>query len=99
MTVYVIVQLRFTDRESYNRYQRRFLEIFRKFDGRLLAADEKPCVLEGRWDHDKLVMLQFPDEPASRQFLESPEYRQISGDRRRGADAIVLRVAGLPHGF
>jgi len=48
MTVYVIVQLKMTDRASYDRYQARFFDVFRKFDGRLLSADEEPSVIEGQ---------------------------------------------------
>jgi uncharacterized protein (DUF1330 family) len=40
MTVYAIVQLKFTDRAAYDRYQARFFEVFRKFAGRLLSADD-----------------------------------------------------------
>jgi uncharacterized protein (DUF1330 family) len=44
MTVYVIVQLKTTDRAAYDRYQARFFDMFRKFSGRLLSADEHPLV-------------------------------------------------------
>jgi uncharacterized protein (DUF1330 family) len=64
MTVYVIVQLKMTDRAAYDRYQARFLDVFKKFSGRLLSADEKPVVLEGAWDRDRLVLMSFPDEAA-----------------------------------
>ena len=48
MTVYVIVQLKMTDRAAYDRYQARFFDVFRKFSGRLLSADETPAVeIEG----------------------------------------------------
>ena len=47
MTVYVIAQLKFKDRPRYDRYQSRFMDVFHQFDGRLLAADEHPVVLEG----------------------------------------------------
>jgi uncharacterized protein (DUF1330 family) len=42
MTVYVIVQLKMTDRAAYDRYQARFFDVFKKFSGRLLSADESP---------------------------------------------------------
>jgi Domain of unknown function (DUF1330) len=50
MTVYVIAQLKMTDRATYDRYQARFFEVFRKFNGRLLSADESPSVVEGDWE-------------------------------------------------
>ena len=44
MTVYIVAQLKFTRRELYNRYQSRFADVFRKFKGKLLVADEHPVV-------------------------------------------------------
>lgn len=96
MAVYLLAQLRFTDRDAYHRYQARFMDVFRKFDGQLLAADEHPLVLEGSWDRDKLVLMSFPDEESARKFSESTEYQEIAKDRKAGADAVVLMAHGLP---
>ena len=95
MTVYAIAQLRFTDRAAYDRYQARFMEVFRRHPGTLLAADEAPDVIEGKWDREKLVLMSFPDEAAFRGWAQSPEYQDISKDRRTGADTLVLLVKGL----
>lgn len=95
MSVYAIAQLRFTDRAAYDRYQARFMDVFSRFSGRLLAADEQPKVMEGTWDREKLVLMSFPDEAAFRAWADSPDYREISRDRKAGADAVVLLVKGL----
>jgi uncharacterized protein (DUF1330 family) len=95
MTVYVIVQLKMTDRAAYDRYQARFFDVFKKFSGRLLSADERPSVLEGKWDRDKLVLMSFPDEAAFRAWSDSPEYLEISRDRKAGAEGIVLLARGF----
>ena len=95
MPVYAIAQLRFTDRAAYDRYQARFMEVFRRHPGTLLAADESPQVIEGRWDREKLVLMSFPDEAAFHGWAQSPEYQDISKDRRAGADTVVLLVKGL----
>ncbi len=95
MTVYVIVQLKMTDRAAYDRYQARFFDVFKKFSGRLLSADEHPAVIEGAWDRDKLVLMSFPDEAQFRAWAESPEYLEISKDRKAGADGIVLLAQGF----
>jgi uncharacterized protein (DUF1330 family) len=95
VTVYAIAQLRFTDRAAYDRYQVRFMEVFRRHPGTLLAADESPQVIEGRWDREKVVLMSFPDEAAFRGWAQSPEYQDISKDRRAGADTLVLLVKGL----
>jgi uncharacterized protein (DUF1330 family) len=95
VTVYAIAQLRFTDRAAYDRYQIRFMDVFRRYQGTLLAADESPQLIEGEWDRDKVVLMSFPDESAFRLWSESPEYQEISKDRRSGADTVVLLAKGL----
>jgi uncharacterized protein (DUF1330 family) len=95
MTVYAIAQLKFTDRDAYNRYQAAFMEVFQRYAGTLLAADEAPRVIEGDWDREKVVLMSFPDEAAFREWSESPDYQRISEDRRAGADTVVLLVQAI----
>jgi uncharacterized protein (DUF1330 family) len=84
-----------TDRAAYDRYQARFFDVFKKFQGRLLSADEKPAVVEGAWDRDKVVLMSFPDEAAFRAWADSPEYLEIAKDRKAGSDGIVLLAKGF----
>lgn len=96
MTVYVIAQVKFTKEELYRRYQSRFADVFRQFNGKLLAADEKPIVLDGIFAHDKVVVMQFPDQTEAERFLTSPAYEEISRDRIAGADVVSVMVKGFP---
>jgi len=95
VTVYAIAQLRFTHRDAYNRYRAAFMEVFQRYSGTLLAADEAPRVIEGEWDRDKVVLMSFPDEAAFREWAESPDYQRISEDRRAGADTLVVLVQAM----
>ena len=95
MTVYAIAQLKFTDRDAYQRYQSAFMDVFQRYSGTLLAADEAPQVVEGRWEGDKVVLMSFPDETLFRTWAESVDYQRISEDRRAGADTVVLLAQGL----
>src|SRR3977135_732526 len=98
LTVYVIVQLKMNDRAAYDRYQARFFDVFKKFSGRLLSADDKPVVLEGVWDRDRLVLMSFPDELSFDAWANSPEYLEIAKDRKAGAEGIVLLAKGFGQG-
>jgi uncharacterized protein (DUF1330 family) len=94
--VYAIAQLKFTDRDAYNRYQAAFMEVFKRYSGTLLAADEAPQVVEGQWDRDKVVLMMFPDESAFREWAEPPDCQLISEERRSSAVTVVLLVQTLP---
>jgi uncharacterized protein (DUF1330 family) len=95
MTVYVIANVKFTKEELYRRYQARFFDVFRQFKGRLLVADEAPKVLDGAFPHDKVVVMQFPDQAEAERFLYSPAYEEISKDRIAGANVVSVLVRGL----
>ena len=95
MSLYVIAQISITDREAYNRYQAKFLDVFGKFKGELLAADEKPEVVEGNWNREKVVLMRFPDKEAFEAWAFSPEYREIAKDRRAGSEGVFLLVKGF----
>lgn len=92
MSVYVIAQLSIHDRDRYNQYQARFLEVFRKFKGELLAADENPQTVEGIWDKEKVVLMKFPDTESFEDWAFSDEYQEIAKDRKAGSQATVLLV-------
>lgn len=93
--VYAIAQLKIHDRATYDRYQSRFMDVFKRYKGRLLAADETPEVVEGSSECNKVVVLSFPDEAAFREFSESPDYQEIAKDRKAGSTAVVMLVKAL----
>jgi uncharacterized protein (DUF1330 family) len=96
VSVYVIAQLRFKDRERYERYQQRFMGVLQQYPGaQLLAADESPEQVEGQWDHDKVVLLSFPDDASYQAWSTSAEYQEIAVDRRAGADTVAIRLRGI----
>jgi uncharacterized protein (DUF1330 family) len=96
MTVYALAQLRIHDAERYGRYMSRFMPVLEKYNGKLLAADETPRVLEGQWwDRTKVVLMAFADSAAFRAWATSPEYTEIAEDRKAGADAVVLLIKGF----
>jgi uncharacterized protein (DUF1330 family) len=95
MSVYIVAQLKFTDVAAYRRYQRAFPAIFARYGGRVLAADEQARVLEGQWDRDRLVILEFPSAEEATRFRSDPDYVAISRDRHAGADTVSVMVQGL----
>jgi len=92
MGVYVIAQISITDRAVYNRYQAKFLDVFRQYKGELLAADENPQIVEGEWPREKVILMKFPDQKSFEDWAYSPAYQEIVQDRYAGSDGVVLLV-------
>jgi len=93
--VYVLAQISIHDRARYDRYAAQFLGVLQRFEGRLLAADEAPEVLEGQWPHQKVVLIEFKDAAEAKRWATSPEYREIAVDREGSTVATVLSFGGL----
>lgn len=98
MSVHFIALLRFTDVERYRRYEKAFPGVFARFNGAVVVADEAPRKLEGDWVVDKVVVLSFPSEADAVAFQQSPQYQEISRDRKSGADCAVFMVRGFSAG-
>jgi len=96
MPVYALAQLSIHDRARYERYVARFMRVFQRFEGTVLAADESPVVVEGEWAHQKVILMAFPDRAAFERWAYSPEYREISEDRVASTTGTVLLVNGIP---
>lgn len=95
MGVYVIAQISITDRNAYNLYQEGFMEVFKQFEGQLLAADENPEIVEGKWQRKKVILMKFSDKQAFEDWAFSAEYQEISKDRKAGSEGVVLLVNSL----
>ncbi len=61
--------------------------MFRAFNGKLLVADERPVVLEGAWERDKVVIMAFPTKPPPRRFAS----RRSIGQSQRIAKPAPTR--------
>lgn len=92
--VLVIAALKFKDIERYRAYQARFPEVFGKFNGRVLAADEAVVTVDGD-PIDKMVVMQFPSEEEANAFRYSPDYLDIAKDRDAGADVTCWMAKAL----
>jgi len=95
MTAYVLAQMSIHDRPVYDAYASRFFPTLAPYDGRLLAADERPEVIEGSWPLEKVVLIAFPDAERAKAWMASDAYRAISRDREAATTETVLLVAGF----
>lgn len=95
LPVYVLAEISIHDRERYDRYASRFLQVLQAHQGVLLAADEEPVVVEGCWQRDKVVLVSFPDRDRYHRWASSADYQQIAADRIASTEGTVLLVRSL----
>ncbi len=94
---FVIVQITIDDRDGYEQYGRAgHLEIFDKFGGTLVAADDSVEVVEGDWPFTRTVIVEFPSKDLARAWYDSDEYQAVVGLRHGSATSNLVIVAGYP---
>lgn len=95
MPVYFVAQITIHDRDGYSQYEAGFLPVFEKFNGRLLAVDESPDVVEGTWNCTRTVLIEFPDRDDAMAWAESAEYKEIAKHRWAASTANVALLKSL----
>jgi len=83
------------DRSEYDKYEEQFMDIFKKFDGKMLSVDEEPQLVAGEWTATRSVLIEFPTKPQLFAWLASPEYQEIGKHRDAGSTAEAIIVKGL----
>ena len=95
MSVYIIARFNIHDRSEYDKYSAGFLEVFEKFEGKMLSVDEDPMVLAGAWDDTRSVIIEFPSKESALAWLTSDDYQAIAKHRNAGSTANSVLVEGL----
>ena len=95
MAAYVIANIQITDLDRYPEYASRVPQTIERHGGRYLARGGKVEVLEGDWEPQRLVILEFESMERFRQFYDSPDYASLKRLRHEAADTQVVVVEGL----
>jgi uncharacterized protein (DUF1330 family) len=96
MSVYVIVQGRVEKRELLAQYVAKAGPSIRAHQGRTIAFDEEPEVVEGKLEHPRTVIVEFPSMTAFRAWYDSPEYQQALPLRLKATQGTLIVAKGFP---
>ncbi len=98
MAVYVVSLIDITDPEGMRQYQKDYPPLVESYGGRFLVRGGEVFALEGSWDHDRMVVMEFPDREAVLAWYHSPEYHPFIAARQRYGRATLLMVDGIDAG-
>jgi uncharacterized protein (DUF1330 family) len=96
MSAYILVDITITDPIGYEVYKPQAAASIAAFGGRYLARGGATEVLEGDWQPQRLVLLEFPDTPTAKAWLESDDYRGPRALRQATSTANMVLIAGTP---
>ena len=95
MAAYVIFQETIIDDEAFEAYKKLSPSTIEKFGGKFLSRGGETDVIEGAWDYERMVILEFPDMEAARNWYNCAEYQEARDMRLKasfGAAIIVART-------
>lgn len=95
MPAYIVVDGEVTDPVRYEAYKKLAQAAIAKHGGRYLVRGGETSVLEGEWQPQRIVVLEFPSANAIKRFYSSPEYQAARAEREGAARMNIIAVEGV----
>ena len=95
MPAYVIGDVRAAwDAEALGEYRRRNTDAVARHGGRFIVRGGEIESLEGEWDTRRIIVIEFPDMAAARDWYESEDYAPLRTLRQSASDTNLILVEG-----
>ena len=91
---YMVVDARSSDPERMVEYRRLSQIAVDAYGGRFLVRGAPYETLEGSWQPQRVVVVEFPSMEIARKFYDSPEYLAARAARAGVSDFDMLLVEG-----
>ncbi len=95
MTAYAIVDLDIFDIADYLKYQRAIRPLLQSFAARYLVRGGELEVIEGSYQPQRIIIVEFPSMEELIDFYNSPDYQALEEQRRACSRATVIAVRGV----
>ncbi|MFN0156833.1 MAG: DUF1330 domain-containing protein [Bacteroidota bacterium] len=95
MPAYVIVDIDITDPVGYEEYRKLATPTVTAYGGKYIARGGRTEILEGTWQPNRVVILQFDSMEKAKAWLNSPEYAEPRNIRHKTAKANMIVTEGL----
>lgn len=91
---YIVVELDVFDPASFQQYRAEVEPIILSYGGRYLVRGGETVPLEGDAPLPRIILLEFPDLAAARNFMGSEEYQPVATIRHQSAHSRIYMVEG-----
>ncbi len=95
MPAYVLIELTVLDPEEMEEYKKRAPEAVAAFDGKFIVRGGAITTLEGVWEPERIVLIQFPSVERAKEWWNSEQYAEVKAIRHRAAKAEMILLEGL----
>ena len=95
MPAYVIVEIEIHDPAEYEEYKKLTPASIAAYDGKFVVRGAQTELLEGDWNPQRIVVLEFPSVQRAKEWWNSNEYATAKTIRQRTAKTKMLVVEGF----
>ena len=95
MPAYMVLDIVVKDPSTYADYVKRVPPVVEKFGGKYLVRGGAITTMEGDWNPERIVILEFPSLERLREWNESPEYQELAQLRIQSANSRAFSVEGF----
>ena len=95
MPAYVIIDINVQDPAGYEEYKKQASDAVFKYGGRYIVRGGRTEVLEGDWQPNRIVVLEFPSIDKAKGWLNGEHYREPRKLRHKTAKTNMIVVEGL----
>jgi len=94
MNAYLVVDITTHDSEKFGEYLNKIPEFVEKHAGRYIVKDEEPTVIEGDWNPERMIVIEFPSSENAKTFLQDPDVKTLFSLRHEATTSKIVLVEG-----
>jgi uncharacterized protein (DUF1330 family) len=94
MSAYVIVEVAIEDYKEYEEYKKLVPASLAAFNGKFIVRGGKTTMLEGDWQPERIIVLEFPTVQMANAWWSSEIYSPAKSIRQRVATTKMIIVEG-----
>ena len=95
MSAYVVAEIEVDNPEGYEEYKKLAPPPIAAYGGKYIARGGRVANLEGDWQPNRIVILEFESVEKAKQWLDSDEYRGAKALRHKYATTNMIVVEGV----
>ena len=94
MAAYIIAEIEVKNPDKYSQYRDEVPKTVNQFGGRYIIRGNNIVPLEGDWEPERLVVIEFPDMASLKRWYESDKYKSIRNMRITSTSSKVIAIDG-----
>jgi len=94
VNAYLVLDIAIRDFDAFKEYIEKIPAFIKKHAGRYVVRGEVPTVMEGDWQPERLVVIEFPERQKAEAFLQDPDAQALFAIRHRSTTSKLVLVDG-----